>query len=240
MKHKALILTAIAMLCLSACTGVQRGTETDNADIMVPDTVQKFTDADHALDFYFGIDWKLDDDLTFTKGDSYVATQITEETTDDLTKYAGEGFETVEGTDLDTVGRSRSIDGGIIIERYSVSKSTIIYFYAVLVGEDATTNFPVTVKDSDVIVDVTVCVGGCDEEVRSANSESKPMVLYNNNTDESETVVLDPSAMPQAQTPEYNLPGTKSEGDESKENTSESTLEVSTGSYNAPTLEIQP
>jgi hypothetical protein len=242
-KHKALILTAIAMFCLSACTGIQRGTETDNTDIMVPDTVQKFTDKAHALDFFFGIDWERDDDLTFTKGDSYVATTITEGITVALAEHAGEGFVGVEGTDLETVSRSRPIEGGIIEERYSLRDSTVVYFYAVLVAEEAEADFPVTVKNSDVVVDVTVCVGRCGGEVEVLGNADEPLVLYGggSGTTESNTVELDPSAMPRVNVPEYQLPESSAdENDDESEASSSGAMLEARPNDNTPTMEIQP
>jgi len=186
-KHKAIIiLTAIAALSLSACSGPNFGTETDNTDIMVPTDVQKFIDEETELQFTFPADWVHDGDLVFRPaniGDnSYVATTILEEgEVEDLEAYAenavvGADFDRDEDAELETVVYSRDIPGGRIDEIFVLRDEIVIHLYGVFTGVSADLKFPVEVESApsyEPLKDVKVCINGCDTELKTPYAKAQ-------------------------------------------------------------------
>lgn len=181
MKHKAIIiLTAIAALTMSACSGPNFGTETDNTDIMVPTNVQKFIDEETELQFTFPASWVHEGDLVFRPaniGDnSYVATTIIEEAdVEDLETYAenavvGADFDRDEDSELETVVYSRDIPGGRIDEIFVLRDDIVVHLYGVFTGISADLDFPIDVESApsyEPLKDIKVCVNGCNTELKT-------------------------------------------------------------------------
>lgn len=249
MKHKLTLIVAIAMFCLTACAGAgpQLGTETDNTDIMTPEPVNTYTDADRGLDFLFPMDWEQhdgDEGLFFAPVDRTVEEKVIVEYIEDFANdgeaedfiddLADQGFVAVEegaleiyhlqsGVDSDTDSFHRFIRKGLLF----------VHLFGFL---DSERDFPVTVQSRTPVLDVNVCNGPCNQTY-TADSRPAGVIAGNEPLErvppaEDEVLQIAPSAMPQA--PQLELAGAGTDDEGSDDAASSGTLEAQPIEFSIP------